>query len=209
MDNKQNKIVNIVLTIILIIALVFAAYSIFFTFAYFASEVEGQSMVPTYNSQSGEQDRVLCSRIAHYTYGDIVIIRVPEGEDEGTKEIIKRVYAFGGDSVDMRFEDHYLKVIVNGNVVEESWYGEPVYYETIPKVFFLFCALKDAWQGEGGGSDAIIIPQDTVFVLGDNREGSMDSATYGPYKTSSVIAKVLTKIDKGSFAPWELIKFYL
>ena len=209
MTKKANKVLNVVLNVCLVIALIFTAYFIFFSLTHFSSNVQGSSMVPTFNNTEGEQDRVLASKIAKYSYGDVVILHVEENGNEQGKDIIKRIYAFGGDSVDMLYEEHYLKIIVNGNVVTENQYREPVYYESEPNTYLHFCALKSAWQGEGGGDEAIILPKDTVFVLGDNREDSRDSATYGAYKLSCIKAKVLTKIPNNSFAPFELIKYYL
>lgn len=209
MTKKANKILNIVLNIALVIALIFTAYFIFYSLTHFTSNVQGPSMKPTYNNSAGEEDRVLASKIAHYTYGDVVILKVVEEGSEKSKDIIKRVYAFGGDSVDMAFENHYLHIIINGQEVKEEQYAEPIYYETEPHTYLHFCALKSSWQGEGGGSDAIILAPNTIFVLGDNREDSNDSATHGGYDISCVQAKVLTKIPAHSFAPFELIKYYI
>ena len=209
MTKKASKVLNIVLNICLVIALILTTYFVFFSFTHFSSNVQGYSMRPTFNNTAGEEDRVLASKIAHYTYGDVVILKVEAEGGEESKDIIKRIYAFGGDSVDMVFADHHLNIIVNGEVVQENQYSEPIYYENEPNTYLHFCVLKNSWQGEGGGADAIVLPSDTVFVLGDNRQDSSDSASHGAYETSCIKAKVLTIIPKNSFAPFELIKYYL
>ena len=209
MAKRASKVLNVILNVLLVIALIITAYFIFYTFTHFTSNVQGPSMIPTFNNESGEEDRVLASKIASYTYGDIVILRVEEEGSQSAKDIIKRVYAFGGDSIDMVFENHNLTIYVNGNIVEEKQYESPIYYEEAPLAYVNFCVLKEHWEGEGGGTSAIVLPADTIFVIGDNREKSSDSTLNGPYDKSCVQAKVLTKIDKNSFAPFELIKYWL
>lgn len=209
MTKKVSNALNIVLNVFLVIAIIVTAYFIFYSFTHFSSNVQGTSMLPTYNSNGGE-DRILASKIAHYSYGDVVILSVQDEENQKTKDIIKRVYAFGGDSVDMKFDGHYLSIIVNGEVVSENQYSEPIDYNgNEPLTYINFCTLKNSWRGEGGGSEPIILPENTIFVLGDNRLDSSDSATHGAYDISSVKAKVLTTIAENSFAPFELLKYYL
>ena len=141
MAKRASKVLNVILNVLLVIALIITAYFIFYTFTHFTSNVQGPSMIPTFNNESGEEDRVLASKIASYTYGDIVILRVEEEGSQSAKDIIKRVYAFGGDSIDMVFENHNLTIYVNGNIVEEKQYESPIYYEEAPLAYVNFCVF--------------------------------------------------------------------
>lgn len=130
--------------------------------------VGGDSMSPTLM----DGDLVLYTRmVSDYRPGDIVSMRVPSGE-----YYVKRVIATGGDVVDL--EDG--KVLVNGNVIEESWaYG--------------------LTQKETG---AVIYPYTVrpgnVFVLGDNRTVSMDSRTFGEVNKRQIKGRIILQAGLGS-----------
>jgi signal peptidase I len=98
--------------------------------------------------------------------GEIVVAEDPRSGDS----IIKRVVAVGGDSVGM--EDGQL--IVNGAPVAESYIDN----ENMDGYYF--------------GPDAV--PAGQVFLLGDNRDTSEDSRTFGPVDVGDVEGKVLVKV---------------
>jgi signal peptidase I len=52
-----------------------------------------------------------------------------------------------------------------------------------------FFNVPDDWRLDQG---AYQVPQDSVYVVGDNREVSEDSRRFGPVKLSNVIGKVVT-----------------
>jgi signal peptidase I len=83
--------------------------------------------------------------------GDIVVLRSAlEGENGTTKNLIKRVIAVGGDSVEIRDGVVY----VNGEPIEESY-------------------IKDSYTA--GLMQEISVPDGHLFLLGDNRQSSKDS----------------------------------
>lgn len=209
MQNKTKKILNIILNIILIFVIICTLYSIFFSCFFFATTVEGNSMQPTYNNSS-EKDRILVSKLKSYSYGDIVIIQSSQidAETGSNKYIVKRVIAIGNDYIDMKFENKKLLIYVNGSVVDESTYLGNVEYEIEPTTYFNFVALKEHYEG-AVTSQGLLIPEQMIFVLGDNREDSADSSLYGPFSSSNVVGTVLTKIGKNSFAPISLLGYWL
>ncbi|MGY1826368.1 signal peptidase I [Blastococcus sp. SYSU DS0541] len=74
----------------------------------------------------------------------------------GTAPLVKRVVAFGGESVAV--EDGVL--VVDGAAVCEPW-SDPA-------------RLDGVWFGP------VSVPDGSVFLLGDEREGSVDSRVFGP-----------------------------
>lgn len=79
---------------------------------------------------------------------------------------VKRVVALGGDRVAVR--DAVL--VINGRPVAEPYLG------------------GSAEDGTYFGP--VTVPAGQVFVLGDNRLGSVDSRAYGPLDRNSVIGRV-------------------
>ena len=119
-----------------------------FTFIGRTAIVSGSSMLPTYH----DGDRMLISDLGYTPKnGDIVVF----AEKDGSKEnLIKRVIATEGQTVDIDFETG--DVIVDGVVLDE-----PYIYERT--------------EEEGNVEFPATVPEGHVFVLGDNRNNSRDS----------------------------------
>ena len=131
-------------------SLVFAIVLILvvFVFAFRIVGVVGDSMNPTL--QSGEW---LATKAINTTInrGDIVIVTQPNDINE---PLVKRVIAVGGDTLDINFDTG--DVIVNDKVIKEP-----------------YISAKTRKSGDFVGP--ITIPEGYVFVMGDNRNDSLDS----------------------------------
>ena len=143
---------------------------IVFTFVARVITVDGISMEPTYYNG----DRVLSTTLAGAPHqGDVVI--VVNALDE---PIIKRVIATEGQTVD--FDQESGEVIVDGEVVPGSVYGieDGITYVTdLPGQVLEFPQT---------------VPKGCVFVMGDNRDNSLDSrfVEVGMVDTRNILGKV-------------------
>jgi signal peptidase I len=146
-----------------------------------AFQVKGESMLPTlHNADSTFALKIQSS----YEYGDIVIIdsRISEPRSwlDPVREHplisrffgsqseylwVKRVIGKPGDALE--FQNG--RVIRNGIAVEEPYVMEPMY----------------------AAPDPVIVPEDHVFVMGDNRNNSTDSRVIGSIPLTNVIGKVI------------------
>ncbi|MEB3102721.1 signal peptidase I [Ferviditalea candida] len=104
--------------------------------------------------------------------GDIVIINGKESD----KRLVKRIIGVSGDLIDIRDGSVFL----NGHKVQES--------------FVKGRTLNNGMQVP------FRVPDHKVFVMGDNREASMDSRTLGPIDLKSIEGKVVFRI-------WPLSEF--
>ena len=121
--------------------------------------VDGTSMEPTLHSGAYVLVNKLSYRVGQPAYGDIIVFYYPR--DPG-QEYIKRVIGLPGDSVD----------VVDGMVyVNDRLLDEP--YITAAPMY------PGSWT----------VPQDSLFVFGDNRNNSSDSHTWGPLPISYVVGK--------------------
>lgn len=126
--------------------------------------VQGASMEPSVSSQSV----ILFYRLdSTYAAEDIVLL-----EAQG-QTVIKRVVATAGDTVDIDSDSGAL--IVNGE--EEQ----------------LLSAVGQTFS-RGDTEYPITVPRGYVFVLGDNREDSVDSRDFGLVSVSGLIGKALFMI---------------
>ncbi|MEG0875576.1 MAG: signal peptidase I [Oscillospiraceae bacterium] len=135
----------------------------------------GSSMVPTFH----DGDSVIISKLFYEPkQGDVVVLRKLKFQEE---PIIKRVIATEGQTVDIDFETGV--VYVNDLPLEEPYTAEP----TLTPLDF---------EGK------ITVPENNVFVMGDNRNRSTDSreATIGCVDERYIMGKVLLRIlPIGSF----------
>ena len=122
--------------------------------------VESISMQPTLYAG----DFVIVNKLAYQLgtpgRGDVIIFRYPP--DPTTTPYIKRVIGLPGDTVRVASG----KVYVNDVPLNEPYIAAPPRY-------------NDTWQ----------VPPDSLFVLGDNRNSSSDSHTWGMVPIQNVIGK--------------------
>lgn len=149
-------------------ALISAALILVLIFSFFFRiiQVDGRSMVPTLNNG----DKLIVWG-AGYTpqRGDVVIV---DGYTSYGKPLVKRVIAKGGDTISIDFEEGV--VTVNGEVLQEDYIAAPTYLEF--DVQFPYT-----------------VPEGTVFVMGDNRNESLDSrsSSVGCIDERDILGKVL------------------
>mgnify|MGYP001218884574 FL=1 len=135
-------------------------------------QVNGQSMVP--NFQSGEYvltDKVTF-RMREPQRGEVVVIHAPEAANcpKGTGcDFIKRVLALPGETVEVKDN----RIVVNGTPVEESY---------IPADF-------STMAGKYTQNGPVVMGPDEYFVVGDNRPYSADSRTWGPVKKTGIVGR--------------------
>lgn len=137
------------------IAFALAIVVLLFTFVFRIVRVDGDSMTPTLQNEN----RVLVNRLMREPEeNDIVIVVMPE-DAAYNKTLIKRVVAVGGE---------YIQIL-DGTV----YVGETPENMTPRRIVGLpeITVLGNAHDW----SSPVLVPEDCVFVMGDNRNDSLDS----------------------------------
>ena len=148
------------------------AIAVIFLFLARFAGVLGDSMLPTLH----EKDWLgVTSFPAQPKRGQIVIISPRVNAHHAP--LVKRVIAVGGDEVDIRGG----RVYVNGNLLEELYLPEGTVTEPAP------------WHQNGELTYPVIVPEGSVFVLGDNRGASSDSRfeAVGFVRVEDIFGRVL------------------
>lgn len=129
-------------------------------------QVSGESMYPTFQDREYIFTNLVGLRFGDPQRGDVIVFKAP-GEEN--KDFIKRVIGVPGDTISL--DDG--KVYVNSQALDESEYLSSDVR-----------TLKGSFLQEGMTKT---VPEDSLFVMGDNRQASSDSREWGFLKKSEVI----------------------
>ncbi|ADU28733.1 signal peptidase I [Evansella cellulosilytica] len=160
-------------------------------------KVDGSSMEPTLmgadNQHDSSADRLFVLKTPYLfgatpNFGDIVIVDSRLNNERSWKDVllenqlislftdreesndymwVKRVIGEPGDVLEMNGGRLYR----NGELLEEEY-------------------IKENIQGN---FEKVVVPEDNVFVMGDNRNNSMDSRSIGPIPTEHVIGRAFLR----------------
>ncbi len=141
---------------------------ILFTFAFRVVGVIGPSMQETLHAN----DRLITFNYITPKYGDIVAITQP---NELETPLVKRVIATEGQVVDIDFDSG--SVSVDGTILTENY-------------------IKTPTTVHGDINYPVTVPKGHVFVLGDNRDVSLDSrySQVGMVDNRYIFGKVIFRL---------------
>lgn len=103
--------------------------------------------------------------------GDVIVFIYPK---DPTKDFIKRVIGTEGEKVQII----HNKIYIDDRLIDDPW-GH-----------FIRTGWSDYLQGmESFGP--VVVPKDSLFVMGDNRDNSQDSRFWGFLNLNAVLGKAL------------------
>ncbi len=122
-----------------------------------ATRVEGYSMEPTLFGQQ----RLIIEKVSYKFHtperNDIIVIKVPQYNEH----FIKRIIGLPGETLEIREGVVYI----NGKPLSEP------YVNGVPR----------------GNYPPLTIPDGYIFVMGDNRNNSVDSRSFGPIPIENIV----------------------
>lgn len=118
--------------------------------------------------------------------GDVVVFKFPK---DRSVDYIKRVVGTPGDTVEIKNK----KVFVNGIAVDD------------PHAHVSSPAILDAQSSPRDNFGPILVPENRIFVMGDNRDNSYDSRFWGFVDQKDILGKAFIlywswDIDKALFS---------
>lgn len=158
-------------------SLVFALFivQLVLTFLLRIVMVDGKSMTNTLQ----DHDRLIMTHVAYEPERDDIVVLDSKAAN---KVLIKRVIGLEGDKVVVDYNQNH--VYVN---------DEEISNEHIREVM-LDSFSFDPQYSVGEGVYEYEVPEDTVFVMGDNRNDSMDSRSIGFIPKSEIMGKAIFRI---------------
>lgn len=122
--------------------------------------IEGISMEPNFH----DGQYLITNKFAYYLHpperGDVVVFHYPNNP---SRDFIKRVIGLPGEKVEVRGEH----ILINSEELEEP---------------YTLHAGRYAWGPQ-------ILAENDYFVLGDNRNSSSDSHSWGPLSRDAIVGK--------------------
>lgn len=167
-----------------------------FVFGYFKADVDGVSMYPTLKDEN-----VLIVRSTNEVDNfDIVIveydteINIPIAGVQNKELLVKRLIAKGGDT----FNIQNGVLVLNGKVYSED-------YVVYKNKFNSLNPNLNKFVGKGLEYDAkydrYIVQEGYYFVMGDNRDDSIDSRMFGLITKKQIVGRVDYRINR--LLDWE------
>jgi signal peptidase I len=166
----RSTLIEIVETLVLTVV-IFLVVQAFVAQPY---KVQQRSMESTLFSGQYVLVDKLTPRWAPYSRGDIVVFDPPASwaAETGGVPLIKRVIGLPGDQLELRAG----KVLVNGDALPEPYVNTDG-------------GAAQSTDPYPDGPSQWLVPAGDLFVMGDNRENSADSRTFGPIEIGHVVGR--------------------
>ena len=141
-------------------------------------QVSGPSMEPTLH----DKDMLIVYHLGYTPANGDIIVFNPKGDN---KPYIKRVIAVGGQTVDFKMNinpkdgSQFYDVYVDGKLLEENYIADNI---------------RSNPENLTSQDYPVTVPEGHVFVLGDNRNHSVDSryeATVGMVDNDDIVGKAI------------------
>lgn len=168
---KKKDILTEVLEYVKLVLIVIVISLLITNYVLQRNTVKGESMVPTL--QDG--DELFVEKVSRY-FGKInrfdIITVDTKGLDPRPNHIIKRVVGLPGETVEIKDNQVYI----NGEVLDQPFLPEGVPTTSHNPAF-----------------DKVVLGENEYYCLGDNRNNSNDSRSFGPVPQANIMGKLLIR----------------
>ncbi|CAM3428389.1 signal peptidase I [Marinicrinis lubricantis] len=149
-------------------------------------QVDGSSMEPNFH----DGERIIVNKVIYDIRdpkrGEVVVLHSPDGRD-----FIKRIIALPNEEIEVRGDEVYI----DGSLIEE-----PYLAEVIKEAAAKGIPYNDRDQPN------VKVPEDSYFVLGDNRSDSTDSRMIGTVAKDDIVGRadlIYWPLSEMELLPWE------
>ena len=156
------------------------------TFLMQAYYIPSSSMTPAL--QVG--DRVLVNKLSYefgeVSRGDLVVFKRTEVDTGNKTDLIKRVIATEGELLEISGGEIF---ITEEGGKDRKVLVEPYLAEGVTTQGFAFEGLCPESE-----ANTCLVPENFIFVMGDNRSGSRDSRYFGPVDIDDIVGRAFIRI---------------
>ncbi|MGB9598557.1 MAG: signal peptidase I [Minisyncoccales bacterium] len=134
--------------------------------------VQGASMAPHFSTGDYLIVDEISFRFREPRRGEVIVFKYPV---HPSQKFIKRVIGLPGETVEVKDGN----IFINGKILKEDYLNNVLTFPTAK----------------------ISLGPDEYFVLGDNRDSSLDSRVFGPLKRKYLVGRVLIKVFSWKVIP--------
>jgi signal peptidase I len=187
LSQKQRSQMRAIWEWVFVVVVAISAAMLIRVFLFQQYYIDGPSMQTTLMPE----DRVLVNKMSYKLHdihrGDVIVFdRVTN--DVQHDDLIKRVLGLPGETLEIRS----CIVYINGVQVDEPYLNPEQTSQVEPS----------ARCGSHTDMAPIVVPEEMVFVMGDNRVQSFDSRDFGPIDTDKVRGRAFVVIWPASAWAW-------
>ena len=163
-----KPVIDFIMDILETVVFIGSMFIVVYLFILTPNQVKGASMEPTFRTG----DYILTSRVTYkfrkLKRGDVIVFKSPKNPDV---EYIKRIIGLPGDIITIKNSE----VFINNNLLTEKY----------------IASATNLWDGSCIKDNvSYTVPQDYIFVMGDNRPRSSDSREFCAVTIDSIIGDV-------------------
>ena len=151
-------------------------------FLFAAYYIPSPSMEPTLT----DGDRIVVNKLSYRLHevnrGDVVVFQRATPQSDGINDLIKRVIALPGETIEVVDG----RVYVDGGLLLEPYLTARDSTGGFP--------LPPGCIGASGSINRCTVPDEHVFVMGDNRRNSKDSRFIGPVAESDIVGRAFLRV---------------
>ena len=187
LNEKQRSQMRAVWEWVFVVVVAIGAAMLIRMFLFQQYYIDGPSMQTTLMPE----DRVLVNKMSYKLHdihrGDVIVFDRVTNEVQHD-DLIKRVLGLPGETLEIRS----CVVYINGVQVEEPYLNPEQTSQIKPS----------ARCGSHTDMAPVVVPDEQVFVMGDNRVQSFDSRDFGPIDTDKVRGRAFVVIWPASAWAW-------
>jgi signal peptidase I len=136
-------------------------------------------------------DRILVNKLSYRLHdvrrGDVVVFEKPPGEPSKINDLIKRVIALPGETIQQQGSDIYIDRGQGPQKLTETYLNDPAVPG--PTIGWVQGCANPSTE-----TSKCTIPEGHVWVMGDNRGHSHDSRMFGPIDEDLIVGRAFVKV---------------
>lgn len=163
-----KSIIDFVMDILETIVFIGSLFIVIYLFIAAPNQIKGASMEPSFYNGEYIMTSKITYRFRKPHRGDVIVFQSLRNPDI---DYIKRIIGLPGDKVEVKNSEVY----VNDIMLTERYISEKT----------------NLWEGGFVRENVpLVVPENMIFVMGDNRPRSSDSREFGPIPIQSIIGEV-------------------
>ena len=160
---------------------------------------------PSMETTVNQGDRILVNKLSYRLHdvrrGDLVVFKKPQGVSGDTEDLIKRAIALPGETIEVR-DDGRIYIWGAGETPGDALLLDEPYLDPqnarLSAPSSTDSLIRDIWDeqcvNQPRNPGRCTLGENQYFMMGDNRNSSSDSRTFGPITEELIVGRAFLRI---------------